>query len=67
MEPVCEIYVDNYPELYQEKIVTARKQHQCCECGEVGRRIRHVQDVLGVLPDSQGLVPERVSLWSPTR
>ena len=30
-----EIWNDNEPEFFSEKIVTARKEHICCECGEV--------------------------------
>ena len=30
---MCYCDCDDMPKLFQEKIVTARKQHTCCECG----------------------------------
>ncbi len=29
----CSVDVDEDPELYNESLRTARKQHTCCECG----------------------------------
>lgn len=34
------------PELYEEKIITARKQHKCCECSgviEPGKKYHYVR------------------------
>ena len=43
----CSIDVDcEWPELFHEKIVTARKDHRCCECHETigaGEKYEHVR------------------------
>lgn len=30
----CSVDIDEYSAVCLERIVTARKQHECCECGE---------------------------------
>ena len=39
-------YDYDQPELYKDKIVKARKEHKCCECGEriaIGERHEHAK------------------------
>ncbi len=46
---------DDFPEVHNEKIVSARKQHKCAECGapiEIGQKYEYVFGVWEGEPDT---------------
>ena len=55
MECGCICGIDNEPPtLFESKIVAARKQHACCECGEVVEIGQQYESVFGIWPSVNG-------------
>lgn len=47
MECCCSSYDGDAPEFLTEKIVKARKEHKCCECGEKINKGEQYEKVIG--------------------
>jgi len=43
----CSCDVDDYPEFYVEEYPVARKEHKCCECGEMIKKGQKYQKAIG--------------------
>lgn len=43
----CSCDSDNYPEFYVEEYPISRKEHECCECGELIKKGQKYQKVAG--------------------
>ena len=51
----CSVNVDEHPDVYREKIQTARKIYKCCECGQIiapGQKYHYVFGVWGRILDT---------------
>lgn len=44
---VCVEYVGDFPEFFSPKMVTARKDHVCCECGDAIKKGEKHEYVVG--------------------